>query len=231
MAGLFLPRIPDLRELFIDQVTRSGGTIQDVYDDSGQLYVRARLPQVKEVRRRDRVQNGVAMCASGPVIQVHPYTFREVCTNGAIMPRVIGRQTFERIPEPAGDREVDRLCFEVLEAISVSSSPETFAGSIDRLKGTLLVHSIETEHLVLLSHMLSESMQREMLPEILRRLEASGESSAFAVMNAITSLARDTLDPPTRWRLEELGGSIGARLAPPPRERPPAVAKSDVALV
>ncbi len=27
-------------------------------------------------------------------------------------------------------------------------------------------------------------------------------------MNAVTSVARDTRDPVTRWRLEELGGQI-----------------------
>jgi hypothetical protein len=33
-------------------------------------------------------------------------------------------------------------------------------------------------------------------------------------MNAVTSLARDSRDPDDRWRLEELGGGIGARLRP-----------------
>jgi hypothetical protein len=41
-------------------------------------------------------------------------------------------------------------------------------------------------------------------------------------MNAVTSVARDTRDPETRWRLEELGGAIAARLPRAPKAAPAA---------
>jgi hypothetical protein len=38
------------------------------------------------------------------------------------------------------------------------------------------------------------------------------DQSAFGVLNAVTSLARDTRDPETRWQLEELGGALPSHL-------------------
>jgi hypothetical protein len=40
------------------------------------------------------------------------------------------------------------------------------------------------------------------------------DHTGFGLMNAVTSLARDTRDPDDRWRLEELGGGIGAAILP-----------------
>ena len=42
------------------------------------------------------------------------------------------------------------------------------------------------------------------------------DRSPIGLMNAVTSLARDTRDPDLRWRLEEFGGGVLARLAPAP---------------
>jgi hypothetical protein len=43
-----------------------------------------------------------------------------------------------------------------------------------------------------------------------------GEKSRFGLMNAVTSVARDRPVPEERWRLEELGGGIAARILPKP---------------
>ena len=43
---------------------------------------------------------------------------------------------------------------------------------------------------------------------------SGSDRNRFGLMNAVTSVARDTRDPDARWRLEELGGGIGARLRP-----------------
>ena len=58
----------------------------DTFDDGERLFVRSVVPQ-----RRGRsgpttgLQGGVALRASGGDVWVHPYVFRLVCTNGAIM--------------------------------------------------------------------------------------------------------------------------------------------------
>ena len=54
--------------------------------------------------------------------------------------------------------------------------------------------------------------------EIMRRFSRDRDRSVFGLANAVTSLARDQEDPEVRWRLEELGGGVLARI--PPRTKP-----------
>jgi hypothetical protein len=65
-----------------------------------------------------------------------------------------------------------------------------------------------------LAHFQAAGVMGSSLAQILERFELGGDRTRFGMMNAVTSLARDTHDPDARWRLEELGGSIGARLRP-----------------
>jgi hypothetical protein len=48
----------------------------------------------------------------------------------------------------------------------------------------------------------------------MERFFQEGDRSRLALMNAVTSVARDTPDPEVRWRLEELGGGIPVGRAP-----------------
>jgi hypothetical protein len=57
---------------------------------------------------------------------------------------------------------------------------------------------------------------REILPMVLRRFRRDGDRSRYGLFNAVTSVARDTRDPRTRWRLEELGGGVLALLPKTP---------------
>jgi hypothetical protein len=54
-----------------------------------------------------------------------------------------------------------------------------------------------------------------MMAMILGRFTSGADRSRFGLMNAVTSVARDTHDPELRWRLEELGGGIPAALLSP----------------
>jgi hypothetical protein len=58
-----------------------------------------------ELKPGDRVRNGVALFASGTDIAVHPYIFRQVCKNGAIMPCVTGTRTIRRFDGDCSDYE------------------------------------------------------------------------------------------------------------------------------
>jgi hypothetical protein len=46
--------------------------------------------------------------------------------------------------------------------------------------------------------------------EIVRRFRDAGDRTAFGLMNAVTSIARDQDDPEVRWQLEKLGGGVPA---------------------
>ena len=49
---------------------------------------------------------------------------------------------------------------------------------------------------------------------MLDRFLDEGDLSRYGLMNATTSLVRDTTDPDLRWRLEELGGEVAAGMEP-----------------
>ena len=57
-----------------------------------------------------------------------------------------------------------------------------------------------------------QQMVAQVMRAIFQRFAADGDQSAFGLMNAVTSVARDTDDVEARWNLEVLGGSIPARL-------------------
>ncbi len=55
---------------------------------------------------------------------------------------------------------------------------------------------------------LPRAMAVRLLTTIMDRFNEQGDNSRFGLMNAVTSVARDTRDPDLRWRLEELGGGV-----------------------
>ena len=83
------PMTATIKELFCEELTEAGGAISDAFDDGIHLFVRSILPEVREVQSGDKVQGGVALRSSETEIWVHPYLFRQVCTNGAIMAQAI----------------------------------------------------------------------------------------------------------------------------------------------
>ena len=66
------------------------------------------------------------------------------------------------------------------------------------------------------------------MEDIVSRFTRGRDDSVFGLINAVTSVARDTRDPETRWRLEELGGSIPALVSPAPK---PGGAEAEIAPV
>ncbi|MHC4275561.1 MAG: hypothetical protein ACYSUR_18110, partial [Planctomycetota bacterium] len=57
---------------------------------------------------------------------------------------------------------------------------------------------------------------RRLFDAVMGRFDRQPDRSSFGLMNAVTSVARDTPDRDTRWRLEEAGGGMLARLMPAP---------------
>ena len=51
---------------------------------------------MSEIRNADVIKAGIALRSYGPLAMVHPYTFRQVCSNGAIMARTTGAQMVRR---------------------------------------------------------------------------------------------------------------------------------------
>lgn len=200
----------DVMRIFAEEIADRSGTVSDTFDDGRRLFARSLLPFVEEVRPKDRLQGGVAVRATRSDVWVHPYVFRQVCRNGAIMAQAL--QTLHLteldccVPEDAL-REIRR-------AVQACSERDCFVDSVEQMRSS--VHDPANEAinmLAALSH-LPRGISGPVVQQVLERYFRVEEPSRFGVVNAVTATARETRDPELRWRLEELGGGIAARILP-----------------
>ncbi len=195
-----------IKGAFVEEITAQRGTVSDTFDDGRRLFLRSILPDVTEVRQGDRVQGGVALRANGREAWVHPYVFRQVCKNGAIMARAI--QT--RHVEDFELREPDEVLAEVREAVEACCAPEAFSEAAERMRSSQEV-AID---LALTLMPFAARFPGAILSQLMRQFFGEGDRSAFGLGNAITATARDQSDPDLRWRLEEFGAGVFADPTP-----------------
>ena len=226
----FLPSIDEIRGAVTDEITALGGSMSDRGSDRDRLFIRVVLPASADIRVGDSVRAGVAVRALREQIEVYPYTLRQVCTNGAIVTNALPGQQIERVQAidvgtPSFDVTV--ILAKLRDAVRQCAAPETFDSAVYHMR--VMTNEAGSRALSLvrrLARMRSvDAIQH--LPMILRRYAASEDQSAFGVMNAVTSVARDTADPAIRWSLETMGGSMPAYLVRKPRVTRPAVAPTD----
>lgn len=203
----------EIQVLFIDTVTAHGGTVRDTYDDGERLFSRSILPSSAEVRPNDRLQGGVALKAVGGSVWVHPYVFRQVCKNGAIMAEALESRHLEAVVSRPR-REAQAA---VREAVEECCGPEVFSVSAGRMRDAAVARAgAEITMMVsLLSH-LPRDTGHPATRRILDRFFREGDKTCFGLLNAVTAEARETSNPDLRWRLEELGGGIATRSLPAP---------------
>jgi hypothetical protein len=207
------PTTAALAALFAEEIAAAGGTVSDTYNDGVRLFTRSVLPRVREVRPADQVQGGVALRASDREAWVHPYLFRLVCRNGAIMAHAVQTRHI------AGDdfATPEEAVGAVRDAVRACCAPEAFTAAAEAMRSA---REVEADlALSLLPHLsrLPGGAGSPVLGAILERFFHEADRSRFGLMNAVTSVARDTPDPEVRWRLEELGGGIPAGRTPAPR--------------
>jgi hypothetical protein len=212
----FSPSIDEIRETVTDEITALGGTMSDLVSDRECLFLRAVLPMSAEIRGGDSVQAGVAVRAVPTEIEVYPYTLREVCTNGAIVANALRGRQIERVEAanlgaPSYDARI--ILAELRDTVRDCASPDMFDVATRQMRATTNVagsHGLQI--LRMLARMHSNHIA-PFLPLIFGRFAMNEDQSAFGVMNAVTSIARDTADPAMRWNLERIGGSMPAYLA------------------
>lgn len=217
MAPVMLPAPQDIRSVVEDEITSLGGEVLDCLADSRRLFLRTVLPFADEVRPRDRVKGGVAVMAGDLNISVHPYTYREVCRNGAIMASAIETHSIERVGMDAPSDVVEEVLSEVREVVRQCSAPDVFSKVSDRLRSAAQTQADLAIHLIPLLSRLSQGLSAGIVSRIVARFTREGDDSVFGLVNAVTRVARDERDPNVRWRLEELGGGIPSLLRPAPR--------------
>jgi len=203
----------DILSIFTDQITAAGGSVSDTFHHGGRLFARSVLPHVREVQPRDKVQGGAALRATEEDVWVHPYVFRQVCRNGAIMAHALESEHIEHLDWLPGEVAESRLC-EAVGACCAEEAFDTAAAGMQSAREAPI--DLALNLLPLLSHA-AQHVPEFILQMVFPRLMEEGDETRFGLMNAVTSVARDTEDPQVRWRLEELGGAIGAGLLPLPR--------------
>ena len=212
--ALLLPATQDLDATVVDELAFIGGTVSHRFDDGRRLFLRALLPMSDEVRPKDIVEGGLAVRTVGREIEVCPYLFRQVCRNGAIMPQVAEARRIERVDVDAPSYTVEAVSDQLREAMRACSATAVFAHAARQIKfATTKEVPGDLFQLLLFSsfwRMISADLQNE----IMRRYLVVDDRSAFGLMNAVTSVARDQDDPEVRWQLEELGGGVPAMKFP-----------------
>ncbi len=219
----YAPTVREIHDAFADEITSLGGVVSNVFEDHVRLFARSVLPAQAEVRAGDAVNAGVALRATGSEIVVSPYTFRQVCSNGAIAAHVMQSRRLERIEcsdvlRPAYDSTVTLL--DIRGAVRACAASDVFAGVVDEMRTAADVQAEAMIQLLPAMH----RIPREDLASILDRFTRARDWTTFGLMNAVTSYARDSGDAEHRWNLEELGGGLLARLVTPPTRRPEALA-------
>jgi hypothetical protein len=201
--------------LFAEEIAAAGGVVSDTYDDGSLLFTRSIFPQAREVASGDKLQGGVALRANSTQLWVHPYVFRQVCSNGAIMAQTI-QSCHIKFAEYQAEYE---FADAVRHAVRECSAEEAFAKATEQIKSA---NDIQVNAALTLLPMMSRYLSNPQMAEgmmrafrsILQRFLGDSNQSRFALMNAVTSVARDTREPELRWNLEELGGGVAQRLVP-----------------
>jgi hypothetical protein len=218
MSDSRMPTVDDIQELFERDITRLEGRVTASYPMDEQLYMRAVLPHCDTVRSRDEVRGGVALRVTFDEISIHPYTFRKVCRNGAVLARITDTCRLQRVPCDAAPGEIDEVLSDVSAAIQSAGDPAVFQQTVSLMrKATTVDSDLELFLSIAAAVPGGDELVAQFLSQIMRRVERGRDRSAFGLVNAVTSLARDTRDPAQRWRLEELGGGILAWVDPRPK--------------
>lgn len=199
-----------MRAAFREEILDLGGTVTSEHDTNNILFLRAQLSNCKEVQAEDKIRHGVAVRSDQEKLVVHPYTYREVCTNGAIHVENMASRVIDLSSESKKSAETE---FFFREAIRSCSSSDAFEMNLDDMRESLNRPIRMALAIASISHLGSQS---SLVERIITRFVESENRSGFDLMNAVTSAARDESEPRKKWDLEELGGGILAMLATKP---------------
>jgi hypothetical protein len=205
----------ELSDAFGEQIKGMGGRVSECFDDGERLIERSILPDACEVRRGDALQGGVALMAANHEVRVHPYVFRKVCSNGAIMAHAVQTQ---RIEVPEWPADLESFMGHVCETVRACAAADAFAGGVAEVRSAIDREADFALTVLPLLDRLPEAVRVTMMGMIAGRFFSGEDRSRYGLVNAVTSVARDTTDPDLKWRLEEIGGRV-AGMQPVPRRQ------------
>lgn len=219
MTSILLPTTREIQEFFTTEINELGGNLLKTFEDGHRLFLRATLPRTAEVAPRDSVQNGIAIRTHDRNLLVHPYVFRKVCRNGAIWAQATDSFGVERVDFSASNERIEAVYESIHTAVVACVSGNSF----QRALGQMRIAADSPGDIDRLLEMIAElesvdGPARDLIMDrIISRYHADHDRSQFGLMNAVTSVARDTADQETKWQLEELGGGVPALVRPTPK--------------
>ena len=214
------PTTREIRDCFANEIISLGGSMADEFCQPERLFLRALLPSADDVTPRDTVHGGVALRSSQREILLHPFVFREVCRNGAILSQTIDTRHVRLLPQDASEFDIDCVFQEISALVHQCAAPEVFREAVRSFRQARHTPVDDVMMIVSMLSGLSASIPPEVIDMVADRLEEESDGSHYGLMNAVTSVARDTRDPELRWRLEELGGGVPALVVPRVPQRP-----------
>jgi len=215
MHGIAGMSAREIRDIFEEETQKAGGTLRKCSNFRGWFYGRSVLPRLSEIMPGDQVQAGVEIKATQRSISVCPSIFRLVCSNGTIVTEQIPARDLSDTDTMAHDDIVWKLRKSVQECCK----EEVFGGVVATLRRATNQHVGEVPGNLLQSVALFR-LRGRLATEIARRFNTSDDRSRYGLMNAVTSVARDSDDPDLRWNLEKLGGDVAfTRVLIPTREQ------------
>lgn len=205
----YLPSPAEISETFRSEISNLAGTVAFEHVTGKSLFLRAVLPHSRDVKEDDRIDHGVAVRTEGPELFVHPYSFREICTNGAIHITNIRSKAIELGTSSGETAMVDCL---FRQAIQSCGSLEAFQANLEEMRDAM---NRRVNMAIVMSSMARRGVLSRTMNRIIDRFNTQPDRSGFGLMNAITAQARDTTNQEEKWKLETIGGGIIAWLEKP----------------
>ena len=211
MSIALTPAFSEIRSTFSLSVTEHGGSVSEVFENEDLLIMRAILPQSDDVKPSDPVNSGVALRCSGRSLEIHPYVFRQVCSNGVIMAQSVASCQLDRIESWQHENEESDTLLQLSQVVAGCATGDAFSRSVDQFRnaGSRNLASMD----LMLSMMAVMHGHTALIEMIARDFMRAEDQSAYGLLNAVTATARETTDPETKWTLEKIGGSIPARIS------------------
>ena len=208
MSTTYFPTTGEISRAFNDEISILGGSVSDSYEDEGRLFMRAQLSAERDVAPGDTLRGGVALRTVGPIVSVHPYIYRKVCSNGAIAAQVTGTRAIRRVEFESATEFVAAAIEELRLAVRQCAEPAVFERTARDMASTRHMMAEAMIQMLPILERVPVDYREHIIAMLGREFTEASDGTYYGVMNAITAVARETTDPETKWQLEEFGGSI-----------------------
>jgi hypothetical protein len=192
-------------EAFSAAIKGARGELKNRIVNPRGAYCRAALPLKEEVQRRDVLHHGAALRMHPRRVEVVPYVFRQVCSNGALCAHS-GAADGRSIADHTTEAEIAAF---VASATATAASAESFHSCLQDVRAGLLSRSDLPLNLLSFVKRLGSDFEEFVLEMLLKEMGQQPEvRTRYDAMNLVTAAAREVRDPELKWRMESLATTL-----------------------